>query len=110
MEVIASGEPDTVYEAGGARMVLTKPYAITSFDSALYRLPPVEVTVDGKTYRSATPLALKVNTVRVDTPHTDQSTGPHAPAAHLSARPLRVQCPREDIGRNSRCPPRFAGR
>ena len=72
VEVIASGEPDTVYEDGGKRMVLTKPYAITSFDSALYRLPPVEVTVDGKTYRSATPLALKVNTVRVDTTHTDQ--------------------------------------
>lgn len=81
VEVIASGEPDTVYEDGGKRMVLTKPYAITSFDSALYRLPPVEVTVDGKTYRSATPLALKVNTVRVDTTHTDQYTGPHAPVA-----------------------------
>lgn len=46
-------------------------YTITSFDEALYALPPVKVTVDGKSYQGAKQ-ALKVVTLDVDTLHPNQ--------------------------------------
>ncbi len=46
-------------------------YSITSFDEALYALPPVKVTVDGKSYQGAKQ-ALKVVTLDVDTLHPNQ--------------------------------------
>ena len=44
---------------------------ITSFDENLYALPPVEVKVDGKPYKSEQ-LALKVVTMDVDTLHPNE--------------------------------------
>ena len=48
---------------------------MTSFDSALYYLPPFEVLVNDKAYRSKA-LALKVYSIPVDTLHPDQFFGP----------------------------------
>ena len=56
------------------RMLITQEYVITSFDSALYYLPPIPVTVDGKEYKSKA-LALKVYSIPVDTLHPDQFFG-----------------------------------
>lgn len=77
VEVVNNGRIDTLQTNGGKRMELTRRYTITSFDSALYSLPPFEVMVDGKRYASNGKLGLKVNTVAVDTVHVDQFNGPH---------------------------------
>jgi len=45
-------------------------YTLTSFDDTLYYLPPFEVKVDGKPYKSQS-LAMKVLTVEVDTLHPE---------------------------------------
>lgn len=50
-------------------------YTMTSFDDTLYYLPPFEVKVDGKSYKSKS-LALKVLTLDVDTLHPEQFFGP----------------------------------
>ena len=55
--------------------MISQEYTITSFDSALYYLPPFEVFVNDKPYRSKA-LALKVYSVPVDTLHPDQFFGP----------------------------------
>lgn len=50
-------------------------YTLTSFEDSLYYLPPFEVRVDDKSYKSKS-LALKVLTVEVDTLHPEQFFGP----------------------------------
>ncbi len=70
LEVVKSEEPDTDLLNDGKRMVLTKKYVVTSFDSALYYIPPMTVKVDGKEYKSKN-LALKVVTFDVDTTKVD---------------------------------------
>ena len=75
VEVLEPVKPDTQMLNGGKRAVITQEYVITSFDSALYYLPAMEVEVDGKRYASKT-LALKVYSVPVDTLHPDQFFGP----------------------------------
>ncbi len=50
-------------------------FTITSFDPALYSIPPMNVKVGGKIY-STDQLALKVNDVKVDTAHVDKFFGP----------------------------------
>lgn len=77
VEVLHNGRIDSLLTNGGKRIELTRRYTITSFDSALYSLPPFEVTVDGKRYASSGKLGLKVSTVAVDTVHVDQFSGPH---------------------------------
>lgn len=77
VEVEACSSVDTVRLNDGKRLELTRRYTITSFDSALYSLPPFQVTVDGKTYASRGTIGLKVNTVPVDTTHLDHYNGPH---------------------------------
>lgn len=52
------------------RVLLTADYIITSFDSALYYLPPMQVKVNGANYASNS-LALRVLSIPVDTLHTD---------------------------------------
>lgn len=47
-------------------MLIKQEYTITSFDSALYYLPPMQVLVDNKPYLSKA-LALKVYSVPLDT-------------------------------------------
>lgn len=61
---------------GGRRRVLTEAYRITSFDSALYYIPPFEVMVDTSKYKSSNILALKVVSPVVDTTKTDKFFGP----------------------------------
>lgn len=76
VEVVGCGRIDTLTASAG-RLSLCRRYTITSFDSALYRLPPLEVKVDGRVYRSNGSIGLKVNTVAVDTVHVDRFSGPH---------------------------------
>lgn len=74
VEIIETVKPDTQFLNDRQRMLITQEYIVTSFDSALYYLPPMPVTVDGKEYRSKT-LALKVYSMPVDTLHPDQFFG-----------------------------------
>lgn len=75
VEIVDVAKPDTQYLNDKKRLLITQEYTITSFDSALYYLPPMEVLVDNKPYRSKA-LALKVYSMPVDTLHPDQFFGP----------------------------------
>lgn len=75
VEVLDIAKPDTQFLNNGKRMLINQEYTITSFDSALYYLPPFEVLVDNQPYRSKE-LALKVYSVPVDTLNLDQFFGP----------------------------------
>lgn len=77
VEVISNNRIDTIKINHGRQFELTRRYTITSFDSALYSIPPMKVVVDGKEYLSQNPLGLKVSTVPVDTVHVDQFNPPH---------------------------------
>lgn len=59
----------------GRQTSTTKQYTITSFDSSMYYIPPFKVKVGAKEYQSKS-LALKVETLDVDTLHLDQFFGP----------------------------------
>lgn len=74
VEIIETAKPDTQYLNDRQRMLITQEYTVTSFDSALYYLPPMSVTVDNKEYKSKA-LALKVYSMPVDTLHPDQFFG-----------------------------------
>ena len=69
VELLDVSNPDTT-EFDGNRVV-SQVYTFTSFDSALYYLPPLPVKVNGKEYKSES-LALKVLTIDVDTTKLDQ--------------------------------------
>ena len=72
VEVLGTDEvPEETIENG---MRYSRIYTLTSFDANLYYLPPFEVSVDGKKYKSKS-LALKVLTVNVDTTNVDQFFG-----------------------------------
>lgn len=75
VEVLEVAKPDTQWLNDGRRTLITQEYTITSFDSALYYLPPMEVMVDTQKYYSKA-LALKVYSMPVDTLHPDQFFGP----------------------------------
>lgn len=75
VEILDIAKPDTQMLNEGKRMLIKQEYTITSFDSALYYLPPFEVMVDGETYRSKA-LAVKVYSIPVDTLNPDQFFGP----------------------------------
>lgn len=75
VEVVDIAKPDTQLLNDDKRWVITQEYTVTSFDSALYYLPPLEVLVNDKQYRSES-LALKVYSIPVDTLHPDQFFGP----------------------------------
>lgn len=75
VEIVEVAKPDTLLLNNGKRALITQEYTVTSFDSALYYLPPMQVTVDQKVYRSQ-PLALKVYSIPVDTLHPEQFFGP----------------------------------
>ena len=64
IEIIDVAKPDTQLLNGGKRALITQEYTVTSFDSALYYIPPIEVLVDSISYYSKA-LALKVYTVDV---------------------------------------------
>ena len=75
VEVLDIAKPDTQYLNDRKRLLIKQQYTVTSFDSALYYLPPMEVKVDSQSYFSKS-LALKVYSVPVDTLHPDQFFGP----------------------------------
>ncbi len=75
VEIIDIAKADTQMLNDGRRALITQEYTVTSFDSALYYLPPMEVLVDNKPYFSKA-LALKVYSVPVDTLHPDLFFGP----------------------------------
>ncbi len=74
VEIIDIAKPDTQYLNDNKRMLIKQEYTVTSFDSALYYLPPMVVSVDNKEYKSRA-LALKVYSMPVDTLHPDQFFG-----------------------------------
>jgi len=75
IEYMSSTLVDTDYVNDGKRMVLKKKYYVTSFDTALYNIPPMEVKVAGKSYRSKS-LGMKVIIpFKVDTVHVDSIFG-----------------------------------
>lgn len=71
VEVVETAKPDTQYLNDRQRLLITQEYTVTSFDSALYYLPPMTVTVDDKAYQTKA-LALKVYSIPVDTLNPDQ--------------------------------------
>lgn len=75
LEVLECGNIDTTYLDNGKRMTLSRKYLLTSFDSALYRIPAMEVEVDGRLHASRARLGLKVLTVPVDTTQVDNFAG-----------------------------------
>lgn len=75
VEILEIAKPDTQMLNNGKRMLINQEYTITSFDSALYYLPPFEVLVNDQAYRSKE-LALKVYSIPVDTLNPDQFFGP----------------------------------
>lgn len=78
VEVVDITAPDTSWLNNRKRMCVERTYLLTSFDSALYFLPPISVTVGGKRYAAAKGIGLKVNTVAVDTTKVDRYFGPRA--------------------------------
>jgi len=75
IELVEQAKPDTQLLNNGKRMLITRQYTVTSWDSALYYLPPIPVKVGNETYLSNA-LALAVYTMPVDTLHPDQFFGP----------------------------------
>lgn len=74
VEVVESCKPDTQMLNNGKRMQISQRYIITSFDSALYYLPPMEVVIDTTHYKSKA-LALRVYSLDVDTLHLEKFAG-----------------------------------
>lgn len=74
VEIVETAKPDTQFLNERQRLLITQEYTVTSFDSALYYLPPMPVTVDNKMYKSKA-LALKVYSMPVDTLHPEQFFG-----------------------------------
>lgn len=74
VEVIEQCKPDTQMLNEGKRMQISQRYIITSFDSALYYLPPMKVMIDTTAYPSKA-LALRVYSPEVDTLHVEKFAG-----------------------------------
>lgn len=70
LEFVRASEVDTSFLNEGKRIVLSRKYYLTSFDTALYYIPPMQVMVDTTLYNSKN-LALKVYTFDVDTARVD---------------------------------------
>ena len=75
VEVLNHYTESTEILNAGKRHAVTEAYRITSFDSALYYIPPIEVEVDGKKYASRQGMALKVVSPNVDTTKVDKFYG-----------------------------------
>lgn len=75
IEIVEKLAPDTQYINDNKRISIMQEYVVTSFDTALYVIPPFEVLVDGEPYLSEE-LAMAVYTIPVDTVNTEQFFGP----------------------------------
>lgn len=74
VEVLEVSKADTLFHNNKEMMEVKQEYVITSFDSALYYIPPFEVFIDSVKYESNA-LALKVYSMPVDTLNMDQFFG-----------------------------------
>ncbi|KAA6320901.1 hypothetical protein EZS27_029383 [termite gut metagenome] len=74
VEIIEISKPDTQYLNNNQRLLIEQSYTITSFDSALYYLPPFVVKVDSVEYKSR-PMSLKIYSIPVDTLHPEIFAG-----------------------------------
>ncbi|KAA6320841.1 hypothetical protein EZS27_029436 [termite gut metagenome] len=74
VEIVEIFKPDTHYLNNNQRLLIEQNYTITSFDSALYYLPPFVVKVDSAEYKSR-PLSLKIYSIPVDTLHPEIFAG-----------------------------------
>ena len=81
LEFVGAEKTDTSYLNDGKQVQLSRRYYFTSFDSALYLIPQVEVKVDGKSFLSKDKMALKVLTFEIDTLHADSIFGNKAELA-----------------------------
>ncbi len=77
VEILKEGVIDTTFLNNGSRMELRRNYLLTSFDSALYSLPPFHVVVSQDTFYAASSVGLKVSTVPVDTANANNFAAPH---------------------------------
>lgn len=73
VEVLDMTETQTS-EMNSGETMSSRVYTLTSFDANLYYLPPFEVKVDGKVYKTKS-LALKVLGIEVDTTNVDNFFG-----------------------------------
>lgn len=71
--VVNMAKPDS-QKVDNNRLQITETYTVTSFDSALYYIPPMVVKIDNGNYQTK-PLALKVLTVSVDILHPERFYG-----------------------------------
>lgn len=76
VEIVEVAAADTQYLNENIRKSIRQKYTITSFDTAFYYLPPMEVLVDSQSYMTES-LALQVYTFEVDTVNVEQFFGPH---------------------------------
>ena len=74
LEFVCATPADTEYVNDGKRMVLTKKYYLTSFDTALYSIPQMDIKVEGKVYKTNR-LGMKVITYDIDTLNVDSIFG-----------------------------------
>ena len=70
VEVLGQHDHDTL-NLGNGMVQIGRDYTLTSFDEKLYPIPALNVKVDGRNYRG-NQLALKVQTVEVDTLHPNK--------------------------------------
>lgn len=75
IEIVEAIKPDTQQLNDGKRLTVTNEYVVTSFDSALYVIPPFEVLVEGEPHYSQE-LAMAVYCFPVDTTNAEQFFGP----------------------------------
>ncbi|MDR2533206.1 MAG: hypothetical protein LBC81_00245 [Tannerellaceae bacterium] len=71
IEILGMSKPDTV-QIENNRIAVSQDILITSFDSALYSIPPFTVVDGADTILSKEPLGLKVSTVQVDIDNPDK--------------------------------------
>ena len=71
VEFVGAEPVDTEYVNDGKRMILRTKYYVTSFDTALYLIPGLNVKVAGKNYAS-NKMAMKVLTYEIDTVNIDK--------------------------------------
>ena len=76
VEVLSHYRESTASLDAGRRQTIVEAYRITSFDSALYYIPPMEVQVGDSVYKSKSGMALKVVSPEVDTTKVDKFFGP----------------------------------
>lgn len=70
VEVLGQHDHDTL-NLGNGMVQIGRDYTLTSFDEKLYPIPALNVKVNGRSYRG-NQLALKVQTVEVDTLHPNK--------------------------------------